>query len=222
MAERIIPIFPLKVVLFPRMLLPVHIFEQRYREMVQQCLDGDGRIGICLLAEGDEVGDEHAVPHPVGAIGQIGAVSRLADGQMNIILAGEERFKIAELFRDGPYLRASVVEYEDEDEAVDSRMSSEVRRLADDVCRRALGAERASAFTLPDENEALSFLLAMLLPLDMESRQQLLELQNTGERLGLELALLRHLQPGYEAEEENESPRGYEPFVPDARRFGLN
>src|SRR4029078_7138472 len=105
-----IPVFALpNVVLFPQTYLPLHIFESRYRQMVDDAVMGGQCIGIALLKEGWE--PEYYGNPPVftmGCAGRLGRVQRLADGRSNILLQGLERFEITEEFHDKPYRRASI------------------------------------------------------------------------------------------------------------------
>jgi uncharacterized protein len=91
-----IPLFPLpNVVLFPSTLLPLHIFEPRYRAMVTDALDGERMIGMVMLRPGWEPHYEEAPPvYPVGCAGFITHAEKLADGRYNIILRGTEKFRI--------------------------------------------------------------------------------------------------------------------------------
>src|SRR6476661_4159704 len=91
-----IPIFPLpNVVLFPNVFLPLHIFETRYREMLEDALKGDRIIGMVLLRPGWE-GDYEGRPpvYPIGCAGVISHAERLPDGRFNIVLRGMEKFQI--------------------------------------------------------------------------------------------------------------------------------
>src|SRR6476469_6232208 len=91
-----IPIFPLpNVVLFPNVFLPLHIFETRYRQMVDDALKGDRIIGMVLLRPGWE-GKYEGRPavYPIGCAGVITHAERLADGRFNIVLRGMEKFRI--------------------------------------------------------------------------------------------------------------------------------
>lgn len=93
-----IPIFPLpNVVLFPSALLPLHIFEPRYRAMVADALDGERLIGMVMLRPGWEASYEHTPEvYSIGCAGFITHAERLADGRFNIMLRGLEKFRIAE------------------------------------------------------------------------------------------------------------------------------
>jgi Lon protease-like protein len=91
-----IPIFPLpNVVLFPNVFLPLHIFEDRYRQMVTDALSGERMIGMVLLQPGHEADDNGVPPvYEIGCAGLITHVERLSDGRFNIVLRGLERFRI--------------------------------------------------------------------------------------------------------------------------------
>src|SRR4051794_1731774 len=93
-----IPIFPLpNVVLFPNVFLPLHIFEPRYRQMVEDALNGDRIIGMVLLRPGWESNYEGRPPvYPIGCAGVITHADRLADGRFNIVLRGMEKFRVGE------------------------------------------------------------------------------------------------------------------------------
>ena len=173
-----LPLFPLHVVLFPGLPLPLHIFEPRYRLMIGQCLEADAPFGVVLIRAGREVGDP-ADPYSVGTTAQIVRQERLADGRLNLLCVGRHRFRIRALRTDQPYLAADVeplAERPTEPEAVDLTAT-----LAGRV-RAFLGAA-APALELPADPGALSFAVAALIPLDLAERQALLELTSTAERL---------------------------------------
>ncbi len=91
-----IPLFPLNTVLFPGQVLPLHIFEERYRRMIGQCIEKSWPFGVTLIQEGEEVGGL-AKPFKVGTTARVTQVERLDDGRLNIISVGEMRFRIASL-----------------------------------------------------------------------------------------------------------------------------
>ena len=102
-----LPLFPLNTVLFPGQMLPLHIFEDRYRLMIRRCLAEDLPFGVVLIKRGTEVGAE-AEPHEVGTIARILKSSHQSDGTIDIITVGQERFCIDRLIHDQPYLRGEV------------------------------------------------------------------------------------------------------------------
>lgn len=133
-----IPIFPLpNVVLFPRTILPLHIFEERYLTMVADVLQGNRRIGITLLRPGWErspLGE--ADVHPVGGLGQVSQFQKREDGKYDVILSGVARFRIVELVSETPYRRARVELLDDhyqerpEDAAFALQLVARFRQLA--------------------------------------------------------------------------------------------
>ena len=98
MLSSTLPLFPLpNVVLFPGVFLPLHIFEPRYRAMIEDALSGDRMIGMALLKPGFEAEYEGRPPiYPVGCVGLITHAERLRDGRFNIVLQGVERFRVRE------------------------------------------------------------------------------------------------------------------------------
>lgn len=102
-----LPLFPLKVVLFPGNILPLHIFEERYRLMVQHCLEEKSNFGVILIKKGSEV-DDQAEPYNVGTAVRIIETDIMDDGQMNIITTGQYRFQIKSIINQTPYLVANV------------------------------------------------------------------------------------------------------------------
>jgi len=100
-------LFPLRTVLFPGMRLPLHIFEERYRQMISECLDAKVPFGVVLIKKGQEVGGP-AVVYPIGTVAKIEDVEHLGDGAMNIVVVGEHRFAINEVVQNTPYMRGRV------------------------------------------------------------------------------------------------------------------
>ena len=102
-----IPIFPLNLVLFPNSDLPLHIFEDRYKQMVHFCVQNKQPVRIALLKEAKEVG-EYATPYNVGTLGYITSTNQNPDGTIEIVVTGKSKFRISELLYDKPYLSATV------------------------------------------------------------------------------------------------------------------
>ena len=104
--------FPLGSVLFPTMVLPLHIFEERYRALVTDCLAGEQEFGVCLIERGFEVGggDERTA---VGTVAQIVDAQQFDDGRWAIAAVGTRRFKVVEWLDDDPYPRAMVEDWID-------------------------------------------------------------------------------------------------------------
>jgi ATP-dependent Lon protease len=185
---RELPLFPLPVVLFPGVPLPLHIFEPRYREMLSDIRISNNFFGLSYF---DSSTSDKEIP-PAGHIGCVAEVTEeqaLPDGRSNVLTIGLIRYRVDEYVEnDGPYLVARVSFFEDEeedDEALDER-TREVAETFTRIARavRILNDERA---TLPDisdtEPQRLSFLVAAAMEIDAEVKQELLELRSTGERL---------------------------------------
>ncbi|MCU1268275.1 MAG: peptidase lon domain protein [Acidobacteria bacterium] len=185
---RELPLFPLPVVLFPGVPLPLHIFEPRYREMLADIRISNSLFGLSYF---DSSTSEKDVP-AIGDIGCVAEVSEeqdLPDGRANILTIGLIRFRIDEYVdSDTPYLVARVSFFEDreeDDEAVADR-SREVAETFTRIARavRTLNDERANLPDISDtEPQRLSFLVAAAMEIDAEVKQELLELRSTGERL---------------------------------------
>ncbi len=182
-----LPLFPLQsIVLFPHMMLPLHIFEPRYIRMVEECLAGDRCFGVTLLRSGEEVGGP-AVPHLVGTVARIREHRAMEEGRYMLLAFGENRFRVVSYTDDQGLLRAEV-EYFDDDptgDSVEDTLLHEVIRLAGDhfrLIRDALGQQVPDPI-FPGDARSLSFALASSLQADALERQALLELTDTAERL---------------------------------------
>lgn len=188
-----LPLFPLNIVLFPGMVLPLHIFEPRYRLMVKRCLEQAAVFGVVLVRPGCPQGRER--PHRVGTIARIMTAERLSDGRFNLLTEGGKRFSILEERHDEPYLVGLV------EELSDSQAEPEVVAMlqckAKDLFRRyirvmlAVAGREQLRLDLPDEAEDLSYLIGYCLDLTDTEKQQLLELTSTTRRLELEIDILR-------------------------------
>jgi Lon protease-like protein len=129
-----LPLFPLHTVLCPGIVLPLHVFEERYRAMTRHCLETGSPFGVVLIRDGQEVGPEAELSLAgVGAVAEIREASRYADGRYDLLVAGTGRFAIDSVdVSSAPYLIGNVVGLDDEvgDEDVAERLSSAaVRRF---------------------------------------------------------------------------------------------
>jgi Lon protease-like protein len=187
-----LPLFPLGTVLFPGVLLPLHVFEERYRSMVRDLLDApaeERRFGVVAIREGREVGaDGIRALHAVGCVARLRRVEPYADGRFDVVATGAERFRLVELDTARPYLRGTVEVLDDPPGPSPDVVADGVRALFD-VYRRALGADTDDP--LPDDPAVLSYLVATSAVLDLTDKQRLLECADTTQRLRQELRLLR-------------------------------
>lgn len=197
MTTELLPLFPLNTVIFPTMVLPLHIFEERYKLMINTCLAQDKPFGVVLIYSGDEVGGP-AIPHTVGTVARISNWEWLPDGRMNILAVGERRFRIVEYVESElPYLVGSV-EYWD-DELVEftglSKLVGDVGHNFMDYLTLIMSlADQAlpvSQLQLPTDTSMLSYHVASNLQIDLDEKQDLLEEPSAVARLQRELMLLR-------------------------------
>jgi Lon protease-like protein len=189
-----IGLFPLHTVLFPGMALALHIFEPRYRRLVNECLETKSPFGVVLIRHGREVGGP-AEPHPVGTLAEIAAVERLPDGRLNIEAVGKHRFRLVALHRDLDYLAGTAEPF-----PLAGATGRSARKLAL-ALRPWLGryidllAEAAetrfAAKALPTHPAELGYLTAIVTQVPMIEKQQLLATAAAAELLQRERAMLR-------------------------------
>lgn len=188
MVERILPLFPLNVVLFPGALLPIHVFEERYRALVSACLAGDQQFGVVLIRSGPEVGGP-AVPYRVGTVARIVHVERLADGRFNLVVVGVTRFRLLEEVPGQPYPAGRVEVLAPEGGGAAPPDLVEELRSEFRAYLGTLGASLPAGAALdPDE---LAFAAAARLRIPLLEQQALLEIDDTAMRLRRVLQVLR-------------------------------
>lgn len=196
-ATDLIPLFPLNTVLFPGIPLPLHVFEHRYRALVEDLVAAGGpqRFGVVAIERGLEVGDEEEpVLHDVGCVAEIRHASRFADGRYDLTTTGARRFRLHDVDDSRPYLRG-VVEYLPE-EAGDGAQVRAVAVLAafGDYCRavaEAVGRTVEAPDLPPDDPALVSYVVAAAMVLDLPEKQALLAIPDASTRLRRELSLLR-------------------------------
>jgi Lon protease-like protein len=181
-----LPLFPLNTVLFPGALLPLHIFEPRYRTMIGECIDQERPFGVVLIERGQEVG-EGAVPHSVGVTAQITGVDRLDDGRLNIVCVGQDRFRILDTSSARPYLTVDVelLQGIDTDTAEADAAAAHVREryLEYFNLTLALRGEWSKRVATVREPDRLADSLASRLPVGNDTKQALLEELSVPRRL---------------------------------------
>jgi ATP-dependent Lon protease len=173
-----IPIFPLRVVLLPDTDLPLHIFEDRYKKMVNRCIEEDLEFGI-VYSDGTEI-------QQVGCTAKISKViKRYDDGRMDILTTGNQRFYVKELSEEEPYLQASVDYFDDEIEPETQEMIDAARRgveLMDQIEEVSSLSKRKDDLTELNL-KVLSFIIANAPGVPDYRRQDFLEMTDTRERL---------------------------------------
>jgi len=191
METRRIPLFPLNVVLFPGMSLPLHIFEPRYQQMIGLCLEEERPFGVCLIQIGEEVGGP-ADPHPVGTTCEILSATPLEGGRMNLLTMGRERFRVRRVFHEAPYLEAEVELLPQEEPGDLGELPERVHEAALRYISLllALQGESLPDLELPEDPLLLSYLVGAVLQSPPPVRQELLETSVTAQRLARQLQLL--------------------------------
>ena len=197
-----LPLFPLHTVLFPGMPLPLHIFESRYKQMIELCLEEDNQFGVVLIRHGSEALGPLAEPHSIGCTARIIKIQPLSEGRMNITTVGERRFRIQSLNYDLPYLVGEVEFYplpaEDPENLIPAagRLAPKVQqyiRLLNEIEEVDLDPEN-----LPGDPVLLAQLAAILLQMPPGEKQELLKsasaldlLESTTQIYRREIAFLR-------------------------------
>lgn len=200
---RELPLFPLPLVLFPGVPLPLHIFEPRYRQMLADVRATNSLLGLSYFDAGESLDDRPAPSH-IGCAAEIVEVQPVEDGRSNILTIGLVRYRAAAYVeRDTPYLVARVEFFEDEDE--DEPLLRRRARAVSDVFTRIARAVRTlndDHAEPPDLSEAeperLSFLVAAAMEMDVAVKQELLELRSGAERLERLHTLLSQAVESYE------------------------
>ena len=168
------------------MVLPLHIFEPRYRQLVADCVEGEGNFGIAHLPEG--IAEAELGPGTVGCIAEIVKRETLPDGRSNIVVRGTERFALVSFVSSPhPYHMCSAARVDD-----DFEIGTELDALAErvrDLFRRVARAARTLADDpdplpdLPDEAANLSFAIASMIDIGIDVRQSILASSSPTERL---------------------------------------
>lgn len=197
-----IPIFPLPIVLFPGVPLPLHIFEPRYRQMLDDIRVTNNLFGLSYLEDASE--NEIPPAGHVGCVTEVTETQTLPDGRSNILTVGVIRYRIEKYVElNDQYLVARVSFFEDDPEDSETLHASaqEVAATFTRIARavRKINDERTNLPDISDtEPQKLSFLVAAAVELDTDAKQSLLELRSTGERLDRLREILALVVDNYE------------------------
>jgi ATP-dependent Lon protease len=188
-----IALFPLpNLILFPNIVVPLHIFEERYKMMINGCIDRDEAFGLVLLRSGAEEETEETI-HRVGVSARITEVERLDDGRMNILCEGETRFRIYRFTQQTPFWKGAIQFFEEDalHHPVESlyEQVSDLYRQVGDLGSKLSGSPQTE-FVLPESPTDLSYMVAYVLDIESEEKQKMLEMTSTAERLRV---LVAHL-----------------------------
>ena len=186
--DTIIPLFPLGLVLLPQMPLPLHIFEERYKLLINQCLEKRTGFGIVFL-DGSDI-------QSMGCTAEIlKVIKRYSDGRLDILTQGKERFAIHDIYDRKPYLEGRVTYFDDEPE----KNTDECRKLGRsgmELLKQFASfteLQEAYGFTEKLDAEAVSFLIAGFEGFSNEEKQRFLEMTSTCDRLRKSVASLEKI-----------------------------
>ena len=192
-----LPLFPLGTVLFPGLLLPLHIFEDRYRQLVRDLTDQPEprQFGVIAIRHGRETGvDGIQALHEIGCTATLRQVKPLEDGRYDVVTVGNQRFRLAGLDDSKPYLQGQVDLLAEE--TGDEAAAAQGVRVVRDGFRAYLsalaerGVTQISAPELPEDPVTLSYLVAASMIIDLGDRQALLAEPDAVHRLAAERTLL--------------------------------
>ena len=192
-----LPLFPLGTVLYPGLLLPLHVFEERYRQLVRDLLAGPEprTFGVIAIREGRETGPNGILTlHEVGCTATVRQVTELDDGRYDLVTVGTQRFLLTGTDDTKPYLQGEVELLAEE--TGDESGAALAARSVQDAFRTYLGAlaergvTQVSAPELPDDPILLSYLVAASMVIDLRDKQALLAEPDALHRLVTERMLL--------------------------------
>lgn len=174
-----LPLFPLNTVLFPGMPINLQIFEDRYKEMINFCLQNNQPFGVVLIRNGTEALGPLAEPYPIGCTARITQVEQLENGNMGILAVGQERFQIHTLAHDKPYLVGTVELFplDDDDLPVVTQASDRLRPWVEEYLAVLAEADDDIEFDpnrLPNDPVTLAYLAASLVQIPTVQKQTLL------------------------------------------------
>ena len=194
-----LPLFPLNTVLFPGTPVHLHIFEPRYKAMIDRCLEHEAPFGVVLIRQGIEALGPLPEPHTVGCTARVVEVQRLPEDQLNIVALGGDRFRIAALRHDDDHAYlVGEVELQPLEPLDPVAVAEAGRRLHRWVARYLAVLGQASqgdydfdARQLPSDPVALCYWAASVLPVPARHKQPLLAVDTVGGLLADTLAMYR-------------------------------
>ena len=187
-----LPLFPLGIVLYPAEHLPLHIFEPRYKEMTARCLETQSPFGIVFFDEGKiaQIGCTARITH---------VLERYEDGRMDLLVGGEQRFEVLDMFNDESYLTADVETMDEPEEPLKRELQQRVITQHTQLLELA---GRTVHTSLYKDQDHLSFVIAANAGLTPQQKQEVLELLSENQRIDFLIGHLESLIPKVELMEE--------------------
>jgi uncharacterized protein len=184
LVSSLLPLFPLDVVLFPGVPLPLHIFEPRYKEMIGECLSDNSPFGIVRAVDQALAG--------IGCTAEIVTITKkYEDGRLDIVTEGRRRFEVLTFDRERAFLRAEVALLDDEPGVPAAAQADRAIQLHSEIYAMSGAVQDLSAA----DPATLSFYLAGSLPLDLDFKQRLLELRSENLRISALAEYLEQILP---------------------------
>ena len=197
MGDVTIPMFPLSLVLFPGQILPLHIFEIRYRTMVEEIIDAGRKFGVVLIERGSEVGGGETRKN-VGTLAEIIDSEKSSDGRWLLITKGTKRIQISKWLEDSPYPRAEI-SFVDDEESVNCDREEWLKTV--NHMRRVLAilaelGDDVSPFSIKISEDPLlgSYEMSSVIPVTPFDSQKLLEADSVKKRCDLLKEFLINLE----------------------------
>jgi Lon protease-like protein len=190
----VLDLFPLQTVLFPRSSMPLHIFEQRYLEMIGACMESQTPFGVILLKSGRAEGAEPLEIHRVGTTAHIFSANYQDDGTMNINVAGRHRFEVVDIIESDPRLIAEIqrIRWTDLDEPQVRDLTSPLTSKFSEYLGliMALTGQWLRKMELPESPVAVAEYVSAGLQIGNIARQKLLAQTSIAELMRMQLELL--------------------------------
>lgn len=193
-------LFPLNAVLFPSAKMPLHIFEDRYLELIKDCLSSSKPLGIVLIRSGSAEGGLNVDIYDIGTIADVVKADTNVDGTMDIVVQGRERFQVTELVQRLPRVIVEVELVEWRDQPIDGDALLELQKAFESYLQviLAVAGQWERQLSLPEAPSELTNLIFKLLQITVEERQKLLECEGIEELICLELDIVRRDLPKLE------------------------
>lgn len=219
MADKLMPLFPMHIVVFPGMVLPLRVEEESQRMMIEECETADRRFGATLIQAVHREGG--LVPHAVGTVAEIAKVEKTDEGALHVVAVGQSRFRLIAVEQHAPYLtgRVELLGRERSEVKQTAPLINETWRLFERHMELlfAAASRKSPELQMPRDPELLSYLIAANARIFPERKQELLEAESAQERLeGLQRtlkvendtlkAILATTGPAILPEEESDSP----------------
>ena len=206
-----LPLFPLNLVLFPGMRLPLHIFEERYKTMISDCIRRETPFGVLLIKQGPEAGGP-AEPFRIGTTARITQNTQLEGGRLNILTIGEKRFELVDVVSSTPFMIGNIRFLREEQGEISEHLLIEIREEYETFLKQLATVAGGWNRTLnvPSDSSTLArdviATMASSIELSTSLRQEILEDPQVTSRLERLLPLLKQGNELMQEKAEDSNP----------------